>query len=47
MKRFGKLAALPLVIFSSLVMAKPSIELYKSPTCGCCSEWAAIMEEKG
>ncbi|RKF20089.1 DUF411 domain-containing protein [Alginatibacterium sediminis] len=24
-----------------------SIELYKSPTCGCCKEWAKIMEEKG
>jgi len=29
------------------VMAKASIELYKSPTCGCCKEWAAIMEDKG
>lgn len=34
-------------LLSFSVLAKPTIELYKSPTCGCCSEWAAIMEEKG
>jgi hypothetical protein len=29
------------------VLAKPMIDLYKSPSCGCCTEWAAIMKEKG
>jgi len=28
-------------------MAKPVIDLYKSPSCSCCTEWAAIMEGKG
>jgi hypothetical protein len=33
-------------LFSTLVTAQ-TIELYKSPTCGCCEKWAAIMQEKG
>ncbi|MEZ9946805.1 DUF411 domain-containing protein [Vibrio breoganii] len=35
------------LLASTAVFAKPDIELYKSPTCGCCKEWAAIMEDKG
>ena len=35
------------VACSFVVAAKPTIELYKSPTCGCCSEWADIMEANG
>ncbi|NNN90677.1 CopG family transcriptional regulator, partial [Vibrio sp. 2-2(9)] len=42
-----RLIALSSLILSFNVFAKPVIELYKSPTCGCCKEWAAIMEKKG
>lgn len=35
------------ITLSFSVFAKPTIELYKSPTCGCCKEWAAIMEKEG
>jgi hypothetical protein len=42
-----KMMAVPLMIFSGATLANQTIELYKSETCGCCSEWADIMEEKG
>ncbi len=42
-----RVLALSSLVFSFNVFAKPVIELYKSPTCGCCTEWAAIMEKKG
>ncbi|WP_413698497.1 hypothetical protein ACLKMH_12645 [Psychromonas sp. KJ10-10] len=47
MKLTTKVLAFSLTMASFSVFAKASIELYKSPTCGCCSEWAEIMEEKG
>ncbi|WP_028869477.1 DUF411 domain-containing protein [Psychromonas arctica] len=47
MKLTTKVFAFTLTMASFSVMAKASIELYKSPTCGCCKEWAAIMEDKG
>lgn len=47
MKLTTKILAFSLSIASFSVLAKASIELYKSPTCGCCKEWAAIMEDKG
>lgn len=28
-------------------VAAESITVYKSPTCGCCTEWIKIMESKG
>lgn len=36
-----------MAFFSASAFAKATIELYKSPTCGCCTEWADIMEKKG
>ncbi|WP_372880594.1 DUF411 domain-containing protein [Psychromonas sp.] len=47
MKLKNKILAFTLAMCSFSVAAKTTIELYKSPTCGCCKEWAAIMEEKG
>ncbi len=47
MKSLIKLLATASLIFSFSAFAKPTIELYKSPTCGCCKGWAMIMEEKG
>ncbi len=47
MKNIIKLISLTLILWSSWVYANPIIELYKSPSCGCCSEWAKIMEQKG
>lgn len=47
MKQLAKVVALSTAAFAFSAFAKPTIELYKSPTCGCCTEWAEIMEEKG
>lgn len=27
--------------------SKPSVEVWKSPTCGCCKDWVAHMEDNG
>ena len=27
--------------------AQPSVEVFKSPTCGCCSKWVTHLEEQG
>jgi hypothetical protein len=35
-----------LLLLSSFVWAE-AITVYKSPTCGCCSEWVKIMEKAG
>ncbi|WP_299685530.1 DUF411 domain-containing protein [uncultured Vibrio sp.] len=45
--KLAKIAVLSSLMFSFNALAKPMIELYKSPTCGCCKEWAEIMESKG
>lgn len=47
MKLTIKMLALTLTMISFSVFAQATIELYKSPSCGCCTEWATIMEEKG
>lgn len=47
MKRIIKLFVAFTMLTSFSVFAKPSIELYKSPSCGCCTGWADIMVEKG
>lgn len=47
MKKLLNITAISVLIFSANAFAKPSIELYKSPTCGCCSQWAATMEKQG
>lgn len=47
MKKFLNITAVSLLMLSAGAFAKPVVEVYKSPTCGCCSKWAAIMEEKG
>ena len=33
--------------FLASTAAAESITVYKSPTCGCCTEWIKIMESKG
>ncbi|MFC1236708.1 DUF411 domain-containing protein [Vibrio sp. F74] len=47
MKRLIHTLLLSTMTLSFSVLANPIIELYKSPTCGCCKEWAAIMEKNG
>lgn len=47
MKFLTKALTFSAMTLSFSVFAKTTIELYKSPTCGCCKEWAAIMEDKG
>jgi len=29
------------------VLAQPIIDLYKSPTCGCCVKWGELMKAEG
>lgn len=47
MQKSIKLTIMLTASLSFSAMAKPLIDLYKSPTCGCCTEWSAIMEKKG
>ncbi len=47
MNTHNKFAFSVLAMISTSALANTTIELYKSPTCGCCSEWVEIMEEKG
>jgi hypothetical protein len=47
MKKFLNIIAVSVLVLSANAFASPLVELYKSPTCGCCSKWAAIMKEKG
>lgn len=34
-------------LFAAPVLAGPEVVIYKSPTCGCCTNWADHMEENG
>ncbi|MDO6526416.1 DUF411 domain-containing protein [Motilimonas sp. 1_MG-2023] len=47
MKKIAYVSSFVLLMWSNWLYANPTIELYKSPTCGCCTEWATIMEQKG
>lgn len=43
---FGSL----ILLFGSLLatsQAAPTIEVYKSPTCGCCKDWVSHLKENG
>ena len=35
------------VCFATLARAETEIEVWKSPTCGCCSAWVDYMQENG
>jgi len=41
------LAALVLLVASSLVHAATAITVYQDPNCGCCSGWVQHMRESG
>ncbi|GAM62863.1 copG protein [Vibrio ishigakensis] len=48
MKSVNKLVLSVSLLFTSLsYAAKFDVEMYKSPQCGCCTEWAEILEAKG
>lgn len=47
MKKISKLIAVSSLVFSFTAIAKPVIELYKSPSCTCCTQWAEYMEGLG
>ena len=32
---------------STLAQPKQTIDVYKSPDCGCCGRWAALMQQQG
>ncbi|RCW94939.1 hypothetical protein DFP77_1412 [Marinomonas foliarum] len=36
-----------LTLVSASVFAQPIIDLYKSPTCGCCVKWGELMKAEG
>jgi hypothetical protein len=42
----GALLLAPLVTPAS-ALAKPLVEVWKSPTCGCCKDWMAHLEANG
>jgi hypothetical protein len=45
LRAFALMSALP---FAALAQrAQPAIEVYKSPTCGCCSDWIKHLERDG
>lgn len=44
--KFLKTAVVLLVSMASFVWAE-TMTVYKSPTCGCCTEWVEIMEKAG
>jgi len=46
MKLIFKIAAL-FALTSLMTVWAENMTVYKSPTCGCCSEWIKIMEAKG
>lgn len=39
--------ALPLSRFSAAAAARPQVDVWKSPTCGCCKEWVAHLQANG
>ncbi len=39
------LVCLPTISFA--MAEKPVIEMWKSPTCGCCTDWANYLEQNG
>jgi hypothetical protein len=47
MNRRQLLAALAAVPMAVRAQAKPLVEVWKSPSCGCCREWVAHMEANG
>ncbi|GAM73673.1 hypothetical protein JCM19241_3128 [Vibrio ishigakensis] len=47
MKSVNKIVLSVSLLFTSLsYAAKFDVEMYKSPQCGCCTEWAEILEQK-
>ncbi len=44
--RWKKPTLIIFLLLNSFVFAE-NITVYKSPTCGCCSQWVAIMEKAG
>lgn len=49
MKSLGAILSLALLLTASPSRAQtsPSMEIYKSPTCGCCSKWVEHVREHG
>ncbi len=47
MNKYLNITTISALMFSVSTFANPAVELYKSPTCGCCSQWAAKMEKEG
>lgn len=48
MHHLKRLLATLAVLFCAIAQgAQPVIEVYKSPHCGCCTRWEAILEEHG
>ncbi len=41
------LCAAALALMSAAVLAAPTVVVYKTPTCGCCSSWIEHMKSNG
>ena len=43
----GAIALSALPAFATAPSAKPLVEIWKSPTCGCCKDWVTHLESQG
>ncbi|EXI97710.1 hypothetical protein T210_0138785, partial [Burkholderia pseudomallei MSHR6137] len=41
------LALLPVVAFARKTAAKPVVQVWKTPTCGCCEDWLSHLKNNG
>lgn len=41
------LASSAFILLSSAAAANPEIEIFKSPSCGCCTKWADYLKDNG
>lgn len=41
------LALLPVIAFSQETAGKPVVQVWKTPTCGCCEDWVSHLKNNG
>lgn len=46
-KLFGSIIAATLLVVAPAASATATVEVYKSPTCGCCDKWVDHMRDNG
>ncbi|WP_024973280.1 DUF411 domain-containing protein [Ralstonia pickettii] len=43
---FG-LALLPIMAFAQKTVTKPMVQVWKTPSCGCCKDWVSHLKDNG